>query len=151
MRPSKPSSSDAKPSLASELYAGKRAVTERHRHRYEVNPDFIDTFEAAGLYFTGRDERGIRMEIAELAREVHPYYVATQYHPEFKSHPHNPSPPFLGLIAAATGQYDNLTSYQASALVSPISPVRPVKRPTVDAPADCDDTSPEHDKPVMSG
>ena len=84
------------------LYGGADHVDERHRHRYEVNPDFIERIEEAGLKYVGKDETGQRCEIMEL--EGHPYYVGTQYHPEFKSRPGRPSPPFLGLLMAACGQ-----------------------------------------------
>ena len=84
------------------LYGGKERIDERHRHRYEVNPDLINAIEKAGLVFVGKDETGQRCEIFEL--EGHPYYVGVQYHPEFKSRPDRPSPPFLGLLQAATGQ-----------------------------------------------
>ena len=84
------------------LYGGADHVDERHRHRYEVNPDLIDRIEAEGLVYVGKDETGQRCEIMEL--ENHPYYVGTQYHPEFKSRPNRPSPPFLGLLKAAVGQ-----------------------------------------------
>ena len=82
-----------------DLYGPGDAVDERHRHRYEVNPDLIDRIESAGLVFVGKDESGQRCEIFELAE--HPYYVGVQYHPEFKSRPNRPSPPFLGLLQAA--------------------------------------------------
>ena len=84
------------------LYGGAEHVDERHRHRYEVNPDLIERIEAEGLVYVGKDETGQRCEIMEL--ENHPYYVGTQYHPEFKSRPNRPSPPFLGLLKAAVGQ-----------------------------------------------
>ena len=84
------------------LYGGADHVDERHRHRYEVNPDLIERLEAEGLVYVGKDETGQRCEIMEL--ENHPYYVGTQYHPEFKSRPNRPSPPFLGLLKAAVGQ-----------------------------------------------
>ena len=77
-------------------------VDERHRHRYEVNPDLIERIEAEGLVYVGKDETGQGCEIFEL--EGHPYYVGVQYHPEFKSRPQKPSPPFLGLLKAASGQ-----------------------------------------------
>jgi len=83
------------------LYGNKPYVDERHRHRYEVNPKLIDRIESAGLIFVGKDETGQRCEIMEL--NDHPYYVGTQYHPEFKSRPNRPSPPFLGLLKAACG------------------------------------------------
>ena len=84
------------------LYGEGEAVDERHRHRYEVNPDLIERIEAEGLVFVGKDETGQRCEIFEL--KGHPYYVGVQYHPEFKSRPGRPSPPFLGLLKASTGQ-----------------------------------------------
>mgnify|MGYP001159581870 FL=1 len=84
------------------LYGGAEHVDERHRHRYEVNPELIEVIEAAGLVYVGKDETGQRCEIMEL--EGHPYFVGTQYHPEFKSRPNRPSPPFLGLLKAAVGQ-----------------------------------------------
>uniref|UniRef100_A0A2P2JMU5 CTP synthase (glutamine hydrolyzing) n=2 Tax=Rhizophora mucronata TaxID=61149 RepID=A0A2P2JMU5_RHIMU len=89
---------------SAKLYGNVSFVDERHRHRYEVNPDMIYQFESAGLSFVGKDESGRRMEIVELSS--HPYYVGVQFHPEFKSRPGKPSALFLGLIAAACGQLD---------------------------------------------
>ncbi|CAN3372636.1 hypothetical protein DIURU_004871 [Diutina rugosa] len=86
------------------LYGGEEEVWERHRHRYEVNPKLIKDIEAKGLKFIGRDESGQRMEIFELPD--HPFYVATQYHPEYVSKVLDPSRPFLGLVAAAAGTLD---------------------------------------------
>ncbi|KAI5069537.1 hypothetical protein GOP47_0015838 [Adiantum capillus-veneris] len=80
---------------------GKSYVEERHRHRYEVNPDMIEKLEAAGLHFVGKDETGRRMEIVEIPD--HPYFVGVQFHPEFKSRPGKPTPVFLGFILAAAG------------------------------------------------
>lgn len=85
-------------SKARELYGAER-ISERHRHRYEVNPAYIGRLEEAGWRFTGRSECSTRMEIGEL--EGHPYFVASQFHPEFKSRPGNPSPLHLGLVRAA--------------------------------------------------
>ncbi len=85
--------------LARELY-GKDLIYERHRHRWEVNPEYIEKFEEAGLVFSGiagDDER--RMEILELPEKS--YFIATQFHPEFKSRPMNPAPVFRGLVKAA--------------------------------------------------
>ena len=84
------------------LYGEGESVNERHRHRYEVNPDLIDDIEKAGLVFVGKDETGQRCEIFEL--KDHPYYVGVQFHPEFKSRPGRPSPPFLGLLMASSGK-----------------------------------------------
>ncbi|KAL5136503.1 CTP synthase [Glycine soja] len=85
-------------------YGNSEYVDERHRHRYEVNPDVIETLEEAGLKFVGKDESGKRMEILELPS--HPFYVGAQFHPEFKSRPARPSALFLGLILAATGKLE---------------------------------------------
>ena len=85
--------------LAHKLY-GKTQISERHRHRYEVNPKYIDDLERAGLVFSGRSPDGRRMEIAELPVEEHPFFLASQFHPEFKSRPTKPRPLFLGLIEA---------------------------------------------------
>ena len=84
------------------LYGGSDTIWERHRHRYEVNPAFVERIEKGGLIFTGRDERGERMQVAEI--RDHPYFVGMQAHPEFASRPLNPSPPFLGFVAAAVSQ-----------------------------------------------
>ncbi|CAN6444591.1 unnamed protein product [Victoria cruziana] len=89
-------------SITAKLYGNVGYVDERHRHRYEVNPEMIDRLEEAGLSFVGKDESGKRMEIVELPG--HPYFVGVQFHPEFKSRPGNPSAVFLGLIRAATNQ-----------------------------------------------
>lgn len=90
--------------ITSKLYQNSEYVEERHRHRYEVNPEFIGILEKSGLKFFGRDESGNRMEILELP--THPFYVGVQFHPEFKSRPARPSALFLGLILAATGQLE---------------------------------------------
>jgi len=87
-----------KDSLVHELY-GKNKVYERHRHRYEVNPKYIEMLEKHGLIFSGRSPDGVLMEFMELPD--HPYFVATQAHPEFKSRPMKPAPLFDGLIKAA--------------------------------------------------
>nr|GEU30907.1 CTP synthase-like [Tanacetum cinerariifolium] len=91
---------------SAQLYGNQSFIDERHRHRYEVNPDMVPQLEKAGLSFTGKDETGQRMQIIEL--QSHPYFVGVQFHPEFKSRPGKPSALFLGLIAAASGQLDVL-------------------------------------------
>jgi CTP synthase len=83
--------------LAMRLY-GSKVVTERHRHRYEVNPKYLDALERGGLVFSGVSEDGLRMEIAELPGMS--FYMATQFHAEFKSRPNKPSPPYLGFVRA---------------------------------------------------
>ncbi|CCD26955.1 CTP synthase URA7 NDAI_0J00630 [Naumovozyma dairenensis CBS 421] len=84
-----------------QLYGNQPSVLERHRHRYEINPDIVDALEEHGLMFVGKDETGKRCEILELKN--HPYFVATQYHPEYTSKVLEPSRPFLGLVAASAG------------------------------------------------
>ena len=111
-----------------QLYGGVTAIDERHRHRYEINMDYVKSLEEKvrvrvrirvgvgvgvnpnpnpnpnpdqGLEFVGRDTTGERMEVFELAG--HPYYVGCQFHPEFKSRPQSPSPLFVGLILTAAG------------------------------------------------
>jgi len=86
-------------SLARELY-GSESVMERHRHRYEVNPALVDRLESLGLRFSGKnaDASGERMEVIELDKSDHPYFVAAQFHPEFTSRPEKPNPLFLGLL-----------------------------------------------------
>ena len=88
-------------SIARQLY-NKEKVMERHRHRYEVNPAMVSRLEHAGLQFVGRntDRSGERMEVVELDRDTHPFFVAAQFHPEFTSRPELPNPLFLGLLQA---------------------------------------------------
>lgn len=93
-----------KGSLACSLY-GKERVSERHRHRYEVNPDYITNLEKGGLVFSGKSPDRKLMEFLELNN--HPYFLATQAHPEFKSRPMKPSPLFDGLIKAALNNSKN--------------------------------------------
>lgn len=76
-------------------------ILERHRHRYEVNPLYVDRLTAQGMRFIGKDVKGVRMEIVEL--EDHRYFVCTQFHPEFISRVLHPSPPILGFFAASAG------------------------------------------------
>ena len=90
----------AEGSLVSELY-GSGSVSERHRHRYEVNQAYRAQLEGAGLQVSGTSPDGTLVEFVELDRALHPYYVATQAHPEFKSRPTAAHPLFAGLIAAA--------------------------------------------------
>lgn len=85
------------------LYNNAATVSERHRHRYEVNPTLVSTLEAAGLRFIGKDDTGRRMEIVELADPSHPWYVGVQFHPEYQSKVLDPSRPYLGFFAASAG------------------------------------------------
>ena len=80
---------------------GSTEVSERHRHRYEVNNKFRERISSAGLVFSGMFKERDLVEFVELPKEVHPYYVGTQAHPELRSRPTRPHPLFIGLIAAA--------------------------------------------------
>ena len=90
----------AEGSLAAELY-GAEVASERHRHRYEVNNAFRGQIADAGLSFSGLSPDGELVEYVELPREVHPYYISTQAHPELRSRPGRPHPLFAGLAGAA--------------------------------------------------
>ena len=87
-------------SVVAQTY-GSELVTERHRHRYEVNNAYRPRLEEAGLLISGTSPDSSLVEFVELPKDVHPYYVATQAHPEFKSRPTRSHPLFAGLIAAA--------------------------------------------------
>jgi CTP synthase len=76
-------------------------IKERHRHRYEVNPKYIERLEKGGLIFSGRSPDGILMEIAELPRVEHPFFLGTQFHPEFLARPLMPHPLFTAFMKAA--------------------------------------------------
>jgi len=97
-------------SVIAEAY-GSTLVNERHRHRYEVNNAYRDQLEEAGLCFSGTSPDGSLVEFVELPADVHPYYVSTQAHPEFKSRPDRAHPLFAGLVEAA------INSHRASRLV----------------------------------
>lgn len=88
-------------SLASFLYDGRTTVRERFRHRYEVEPRFIEPLTNAGLHFSGRHPKYPIMQVLELPQSVHPYFIGGQFHPELTSRPLRPQPLFMGLIAAA--------------------------------------------------
>ncbi|GAA4353366.1 CTP synthase [Angustibacter luteus] len=87
-------------SVVADAY-GTTTVSERHRHRYEVNNAYRGELEEAGLVFSGTSPDGGLVEFVELPRDVHPYYVSTQAHPEFLSRPHRAHPLFAGLVRAA--------------------------------------------------
>ncbi len=86
--------------LAASLY-GIPEISERHRHRYEVNPEYISTLAEHGLVFSATSKDNRLMEIAELPKKTHPFFIGSQFHPEFKSRPMKPHPLFLGLIKAS--------------------------------------------------
>jgi CTP synthase len=86
------------------LYKDASIIHERHRHRYEINPAYVDRLQASGLEFVGQDEAGVRMILMEL--KGHPYFVASQFHPEYKTRPLRPTPLFLGFVLACAGLWD---------------------------------------------
>ena len=92
-------------SIVAETY-GSTQISERHRHRYEVNNRYREEITATGLAFTGLSPDGHLVEFVELPQEIHPYYVGTQAHPEFLSRPTRPHPLFIGLIAAALARHE---------------------------------------------
>ena len=87
-------------SFASKLY-GATTVRERFRHRYEVEPNYIDALQSAGLHFSGRHTQHPIMQVLELGASDHPCFIAAQFHPELTSRPLHPQPLFMGLVAAA--------------------------------------------------
>eukprot|EP00667_Euglena_gracilis_P003108 EG_transcript_3118 len=116
-------------SLCSKLYGGVTEVEERQRHRYEVNEKFIPQLEEAGLNFTGKDLTGKRMEVIELVPELeHPFFLGLQCHPEFKSRPGFPSPPFLGLLLAACGPAELERGLKECVARGPTGHYRPSRR-----------------------
>ncbi|WFD27999.1 CTP synthase (glutamine hydrolyzing) [Malassezia nana] len=116
LRPTLFSEDSASWSKIRKLYGGAPIVWERHRHRYEINPEIAAELEKGGslsndkLVFIGKNEKGNRMQVAEI--QDHPYFVGMQAHPELASRPLNPSPPFLGLVAAAAGRLDEQIQIQ---------------------------------------
>ena len=93
--------------LAAKLFNGAREVRMRFRHRYEVDPRYIETIEKAGMIFSGKAPDYPIMQILELATDVHPYFIGTQAHPELISRPLRPEPMFLGLIRAAMARHES--------------------------------------------
>ncbi|HYE66240.1 MAG TPA: hypothetical protein VD966_11695, partial [Pyrinomonadaceae bacterium] len=91
-------------SLAREIYGGAEEISERHRHRYEFNPEFREPLERAGMRFSGVSPDGKFVEIIELPREAHPWFLGCQFHPEYKSKPLNAHPLFSSFVRAA---YEN--------------------------------------------
>lgn len=94
--------------ITHKLYKCQDTIHERHRHRYEVNVEYIDRLEAAGMRFVGKDTSKERMEIMEL--QGHPFFVGVQFHPEYTSRLLRPSPPYLGLLLASVS-IEKLNAY----------------------------------------
>ncbi len=96
------------------LYGEVQEINERHRHRYEVNPEYVTRLAKGGLDFIGKDDKGVRMEILEL--KDHPWFVGVQFHPEYLSRVLHPSKPYLGFVAASAQCLDQIVARsQASA------------------------------------
>ena len=87
--------------IVASLY-GSNHLSERHRHRYEVNPKFIKKLESKGLVFSATSPDRVLMETLELPKKIHPFFVASQFHPEFQSNPFNSHPLFYGFIQATS-------------------------------------------------
>ncbi|MEK7552290.1 MAG: CTP synthase [Patescibacteria group bacterium] len=87
--------------LAREIYGSKRVDSERHRHRYEINPKFVEELEKAGIVFSGESPNGKLKEIAELPKSVHPFMLGTQFHPELRARPLEPHKLFTAFIKAS--------------------------------------------------
>jgi len=94
-------------SIAREVY-GKKLISERHRHRYEVNDEYTAQYADRGFRVSGRNPQTNLVEVMELDRSVHPYFIGTQAHPEFKSRLGEPAPLFLGLMKAAGGRLNKV-------------------------------------------
>ena len=92
-------------SIARDAY-GAAQVEERHRHRYEINPQYVDKIRDAGLVFSGTSPDGVLMEIAELPKDEHPFFLGTQFHPELKARPLAPHPLFTAFLKAASEKVD---------------------------------------------
>ncbi|MES2216459.1 MAG: CTP synthase [Patescibacteria group bacterium] len=104
-----------KGTIALEAY-GTSTIKERHRHRYEVNPKYIEQIEKGGLVFSGKSPDGTLMEIAELPRSVHPFFLGTQFHPEFLARPLAPHPLFTEFMKASKARIKTKKQTAASAL-----------------------------------
>lgn len=96
-----------KGTIASAAYVSKTGtITERHRHRYEVNPKYVERLEKGGLVFSAKSPDGTLMEIAELPRDMHPFFLGTQFHPEFLARPLKPHPLFTEFVKSARERWE---------------------------------------------
>ncbi len=93
-----------KGTVAGKAYGSKKEISERHRHRYEVNPEYIERLEKGGLVFSATSPDGILMEIAELPESKHPFFLGTQFHPELIARPLDPHPLFVEFVRVALSQ-----------------------------------------------
>jgi CTP synthase len=104
--------------IVSRLYGDQPTVEERHRHRYEVNNAYRARLEQAGMVFSGLSPDGRLVEFVEMPQDVHPFFVATQAHPEFLSRPTRPHPLFSGLIGAAIARSRNAEATAAAGVAA---------------------------------
>lgn len=112
-------------SLVREIYGGSELISERHRHRYEFNPEFRETLEREGLRFSGISPDRKFVEIIELPRDVHPWFLGCQFHPEYKSKPLNAHPLFASFIHAAfENRMRNETSMESVTEAQVVEPER---------------------------
>jgi CTP synthase len=112
--------------LAQGLY-GSPEISERHRHRYEVNNNYREQLEKGGLVVSGTNPDLDLVEMVELPKETHPYFVACQFHPEFKSKPFAPHPLFSGFIRSAVYSRDQkrpAAAVQPEAAAAPSNGIR---------------------------
>ena len=115
-------SSDVLPnSLAHSIYGD--VVTERHRHRYEANVNYLDTLRKSGLIISALTQREHLTEIVELPQSVHPWFIGVQFHPEFKSTPWNGHPLFNAYIAATLEQRSAMDLAQQPEAAKPLKAV----------------------------
>jgi CTP synthase len=112
-------------SLVQEVYSGADEISERHRHRYEFNPEFRQTLEREGLVFSGVSPDGKFVEMIELSRDVHPWFIGCQFHPEYKSQPLNAHPLFAAFVRAAhENRLHSETSMEKNGDVDLVAPER---------------------------
>ena len=104
----------AEGSLAREAY-GEELIYERHRHRFEVNNSYRDKLREAGLTFSGVSPDDRLVEMVEIPEDVHPWFVAAQFHPEFKSRPTRPQPLFREFVRAAIAKHEGVDRHEVNA------------------------------------
>jgi CTP synthase len=114
--------------LAHFLYGGKAMIRERFRHRYEVNPQYVQQLESAGLVFSGKHPRQSIVQLMELPQTAHPYFIAGQFHPELTSRPVRPNPMFMGLVAAGLKQRHGAGVTGEAEVARWLRPGRPVQQ-----------------------
>ena len=92
---------ELKPKTIARKAYGSASISERHRHRFEINPEYVEPLQDAGLIFSGTSPDGTLMEVAEIPQSEHPFMLGTQFHPELKARPLDPHPLFNAFVKAA--------------------------------------------------